>query len=347
MRDLFLLPAMRTARIKVPPRQSEAVYHCISRTVNGERILDEPAREVLRKQLWLTAEFCGVQVLTYAILSNHFHILVRVPEQMEVPDAELLRRFRLLHPRPTPYQLASIEVIEAELKNGSPEGIAWRQRQLALMGDVSPFMKLLKQRFSIWFNRTHNRFGTLWSERFKSLLLESKRGRAVSTVAAYIDLNSVRAGLATDPKDYRFCGYAEAVAGGESARAGLQRIIGGREGADWDATQAAYRETLFGKGSTPKQNAAALTPAQLEHVVKTHGRLSLPEILRCRVRYFSDGAVLGSEAFVMEQLAKYRERFGRRRTTPPRRLPDVADWSDAPLATLRGLRTAAVGNATL
>ena len=38
---------MREARIKVPVDSGDAVYHCITRVVNGERLLDEPAREVL------------------------------------------------------------------------------------------------------------------------------------------------------------------------------------------------------------------------------------------------------------------------------------------------------------
>ena len=50
---------MREARIKIPVESGDAVYHCITRVVNGERLLDEPAREVLRKQLWQVADFCG------------------------------------------------------------------------------------------------------------------------------------------------------------------------------------------------------------------------------------------------------------------------------------------------
>ena len=65
------------------------------------------------------------------------------------------------------------------------------------MGDVSEFMKELKQRFSKWFNKERNRFGTLWAERFKSVLVEDQPG-AVQVVAAYVDLNPVRAGLVTD-----------------------------------------------------------------------------------------------------------------------------------------------------
>ena len=72
---------MREARIKVPVDSGDAVYHCITRVVNGERLLDESAREVLRKQLWQVAEFCGVRIHTYAILSNHFHVLLMVPQR--------------------------------------------------------------------------------------------------------------------------------------------------------------------------------------------------------------------------------------------------------------------------
>jgi len=50
-------------------------------------------------------------------------------------------------------------------------------------------------------------------------------GDALRTMAAYIDLNPVRAGLAKDPKDYRWCGYAEAVAGSKRARRGLCRVV--------------------------------------------------------------------------------------------------------------------------
>jgi REP element-mobilizing transposase RayT len=309
----------------------------MTRTVNGERILDDSAKEVLRKQLWQIAAYCGVQVLTYAILSNHFHVLLSVPKSESIPDAELLRRYALLYPKPTAFQQARIEVIATWLKTGDPEGTAWRNRQLALMGDVSQFMKLLKQRFSVWFNRTHNRYGTLWAERFKSVLVEP-RDKVVETMAAYIDLNPVRAHLVADPKDYRFCGYAEAVAGNTNARAGIRRVVAGPERQpQWSIVQNGYRLTLFGVGSASRDGAGSIPPAKLDEVVARRGRLSLPDVLRCRIRHFTDGAVLGSSTFVAEHLATYRRRTGRRRKTPPKSLPDVAEWG-CDLATLRGRR---------
>jgi REP element-mobilizing transposase RayT len=90
----------------------------MTRTVNGERLIDDVAKEVLRKQLWRVADFCGVQVLTFAIMSNHFHVLLRVPQRSEVTDAELLRRYAVLYPKPTKYQAMKHELIREQLKNG-------------------------------------------------------------------------------------------------------------------------------------------------------------------------------------------------------------------------------------
>jgi hypothetical protein len=328
---------VRQPRIKIPPVEAEAVYHCISRTVNGEWLFDEVAKEVLRRQFWKVADYCGVEILTYSILSNHFHVLVRVPQQQTVTDAELLRRYRGLYPKPTKYQTACLKVIEAELAGNGPQAVAWRRRQLSLMGDVSPFMKLVKQRFSIWYNKSHGRFGTLWAERFKSVLVEARKG-ALQTMAAYIELNCVRAGLAADPKDYRFCGYAEAVAGKEAAQAGICSILGGR---GWTEAQPQYREILFGTGASGREDCAVLPAAELQRVIGAGGTLPLATVLRCRLRYLTDGAVLGSRTFVETQLGRYRQKTGLRERTQPRPMPDCTDWGD--LATLRGLRQRAIG----
>jgi putative transposase len=323
---------MRQARIKIAATVSEATYHCVSRTVNGEWLFDDAAKEVLRRQIWQVADYCGVLVVTYAIMSNHFHVLLHVPRREPVADTELLRRYKVMYPKPTKYQTARLTVIEAELAHDGPHALAWRKRQLALMGDVSPYMKLVKQRFSIWFNKSHRRFGTLWAERFKSTLVETEHG-VRQTAAAYIDLNCVRAGLVTDSKDYRFCGYAESVADSAAARAGIRSVTGGRT---WDEAQAHYREVLFGTGAGAREGAATISAAELQRVIDEGGRLPLATVLRCRLRYFTDGAVLGSRAFVEAQLAQYRQKTGRRERTAPRALPawmDLGDW-----ATLRGLR---------
>lgn len=329
------MECVREARIKVNPKEAEGSYHCWTRTVNKEHLFGVVAKEVLRRQIWQVADYCGIEVVTHTVMSNHFHVTIRVPREQPVADAELLRRYRVLYPKPTARQVAQFKAIEALLAENGPEAVKWRQRQLRLMGDISQYMKLLKQRFSIWFNKTHDRIGTLWAERFGSTLIEPG---FLLTMVAYIDLNCVRAGMVTDPKEYRFCGYAEAVAGNLAAQKGLRSVVGGR---DWEEAQAGYRQVLFGTGGSPRSNAASIPREEVQRVLAQGGKLALATILRCRVRYFSGGGVLGSRAYVLEQQAACRRKTGQRQGTGPHELPPCTDWGD--VTTLRKLRKRTIG----
>jgi len=314
------------------------VYHCMTRTVNGERLFGDREKEVLRKMLWQVADFSGVEVLTYALMGNHFHVLVRVPSEGEVSDRELLRRWGVLYPKPTKYEAASFARMERALEANDEEAEAIRKRLLARMGDVSAFMQTLKQRFTIWFNKSHGRFGTLWAERFKSVLVEGA-GNPLQTMAAYIDLNAVRAGLVKDPTDYRFCGYAEAVSGRAKAREGLRGIWADHAGRgaagsrpDEEALRA-HRRLMFAKG----WNDESVDRAQALKVLEEQdGVLPKAAVLRCRVRYFTDGAVLGSREFVERYAGAWQMQRERKRPPKPRPLKG-ADWGD--LAVIRGLRS--------
>ncbi len=331
---------MRARRIKVVG--AEAVYHCMTRTVNGERLFGDREKEVLRKMIWQVADFCGVEVLTYCVLANHFHVLLRVPGSVVISDSELLRRYRVMYPKPTKYQTASIAVLQKKLSRGDSEAEAIRHKLLARMGDVSEFMKAVKQRFSIWFNHTHHRFGTLWSERFKSVLVEG-RGNPLQTMAAYIDLNPVRAGLVEDPKDYRFCGYAEAVAGNAGARQGLRVIWANyADGSLRDKGQESFtramsmhRELIFGKRAADPFLSAFSRKNALRVLEEEQGLLPKATVLRCRVRYFTDGAILGSSEFVRGLAENWRNERGLKRMPKLKRMRG-ADWED--LAVIGSLR---------
>jgi REP element-mobilizing transposase RayT len=276
-----------------------------------------------------------VEVLTFCLMNNHFHLLVRVPPAEGVSDEELLRRYRVLYPEPTAYQTASIELMTKELMAGGSDAEAIRVRLLARMGDISAFMKTLKQRFSTWFNKSHNRFGPLWSDRFKSVLVEGK-GNVLQTIAAYIDLNPVRAGIVQDPKDYRFCGYAEAVAGRGDAVRGLTFVTSGLY--DIAAVEAlkAYRLMLFGKGSAPAAGAKQIDRAQAVRVLeKEQGHLPAATLLRCRIRFFSEGAVLGSREFVAAHMDVW-QRSARRKNRP--KLRSIKVEASEPLVVMKNVR---------
>ena len=70
-------------------------------------------------------------------MGNDFHALVRVPEPTSISDAELMRRYRILYPKPTKYQMASIAVMEKQQAEDGEEAEAIRRRLLARMYNVS------------------------------------------------------------------------------------------------------------------------------------------------------------------------------------------------------------------
>ena len=295
------------------------MYHCMTRTVNGEFFFEDREKEVMRKMLWQVAGFSGVEVLAYVVMSNHVHVLVRVcSAAKEVSDVELMRRYALLYPKPTDHQPMDLAVLEESLKTNSDEGKRIRAVLLARMGDVSEFMKTLKQRFSIWFNRSRERYGPVWCDRFKSTVVEDDPA-VLRTVAAYIDLNPVRAKLVDDPKDYRFCGYAEALAGQGQLRTALCAMT---LHDDFSKALALYRTVIFAKGVGPKRNGegAGISDETFREVMDAEGVLPLPVMLRQRIRYFTQGAVIGSALFVEEYIAKWAERVGDRRKREPKQI---------------------------
>ena len=304
---------------------------------------------MLRKMLWQVADFSGVEILTYCIVSNHFHVLVRVPEKKKLSDKELMRRYKVLYPKPTKYQAASTQIMEQQLQENGEEAEVIRNKLLTRMSDVSEFMKAVKQRFSVWFNRNHKRYGTLWADRFKSVLVEGK-GNPLQTMAAYIDLNPVRAGIVEDPKEYRFCGYAEAVAGEKNAKLGLAFIWANSMklkkmkdgGHSFNEVLEAHRMLIFGKGASPWTHKGKLITheAAVKVLEKQQGKLPKTVLLRCRVRYFTDGSILGSAEFVRGFTgAVQRERD---RKYPPK-VTEMrgTDWGD--LAVIQSLRRQVFG----
>jgi REP element-mobilizing transposase RayT len=333
-------------------------YHAMSRIAGGELLFGDIEKEAFRKILRRLERFSGVEVLTYAVMGNHFHLLLRVPER-----AQLLRKFenasreereaRLLEHLKTLYSRAYLTQLKAELQIMTEQGLDQLheetiQSYLDRMGSLKHFMKELKERFSRWFNKRHGRRGSLWQERYRSVLVED--GEALRTMAAYIDLNPVRAGLVDDPKDYRWCGYAEALGGSKRARRGLCLALGLRV-ADWQADRgAAYRRLLLGLGMEASEEEKKRQAAPSRRTRRGMSRsdalaelregkpLSKAALLRCRVRYFTDGLVLGSRDFVEKAFQEKRSWFGPKRKNGARGLP----VEDANLFSLRDLKVQAL-----
>lgn len=211
---------MRRTRLKAPQTHPLAYYHCVSRVVNREFVLGEEEKAQFCRYMRLYEELYGLRVISYCLMSNHFHILVEVPqrpEEEDLPnDEELIARVQKCLGEKAATDLRwELERFRGQGNDHTAEEL--RQNWFARMWNVSTFMKVLKQRFTQWFNRRHQRRGTLWEERFKSVLVEGK-GPALRAMAAYIDLNPVRAGICQDPKDYRCYTYGEAIGGGKTSK---------------------------------------------------------------------------------------------------------------------------------
>jgi REP element-mobilizing transposase RayT len=353
-------------------------YHVMSRTAGGEMLFGEVEKEAFRRLMWRMARFSGVEILTYALMGNHFHILVKVPERArflkrfegEGGEAKLLEHLSLL------YSKAFIAGVKAELARVREAGRAEEAEAILetfrkRFCDLSCFVKELKERFSRWFNKHHSRRGTLWMSRFKSVLVED--GEALRTMALYIDLNPVRAGLVEDPKDYRWTGYGEAMGGSKRARRGLCRVMEAPMDS-WEERRGAmtpgevYRCWLFGEGleagvekgmrsggdvgeerrgleASSGMNSALPVKAfpvkkgfskeRVEAVLKGGGKLSRADLLRCRVRWFSDGVAIGSKGFVEGVFQGCRSYFGAKRKNGARKIREDAAGS---LHALRELR---------
>jgi len=336
---------MRQPRLKAPADHPTAYYHCVSRIVNRDFVLQRPEREMFSALMRMYEKLCQVRVVTFCVLSNHFHLLVEVPQRPEVMpgEEEVLRIIAGSLGKTTAY-LVRVQLQQLR-EAGAPEAAqrvlnSWTTR----MWDISAFMKSLKQRFTQWFNKQHGRKGTLWEERYKSTLVEGG-GDALAMTAAYIDLNPVRAGLVKDPKDYRWCGYAQAVAGVVMARRGLE--VASRAQLQGVRPEQGliehYRRLLFTWGQAGKAGGK-ISREEARKVLSKGGRLPVAEVLRCKVRYFTDGAVLGSRGYVEAIFKAKRGRFGEKRQDGARKMRGLeAPEGKEGLFTLRDLRVRVFG----
>ena len=340
------------------------IYHCVTRVVDRRFAFEQTDKEKFRTLMRMQENFTGCRVLAYCLMSNHVHLLLEVPPMQEggLADEELLRRMRALH-----NEVAVAEVAKrlAELRQAGRDA-AVRELHESItyrMHDLGEFMKALLQRFSRWFNMNHQRTGTLWESRFKSVLVED--GIAAGTMAAYIDLNPVRAGMVADPADYRWSSYGEAMGGGpkgngKKARAGLVRALMAHKGWEADARHWAgdvsktYRMILLEDGEEKQSEEVneqgersvkvvrkglkkAAVDAEMDRLQRRRD-VAMGKMLRCRVRYFTDGAVIGSRGFVDEVFRLCRNRFGPQRKDGARKWRGSGAAASGTLWSVRNLK---------
>lgn len=294
--------------------------------------------------MWRLAKFAGVEIFTYVVMDNHFHILLKVPDR-----EKWLKRFdtnegepadagekRLLEHLSIVYSRVFLKQLRNELKSYRERGLEKAAQELLdrfkkRFCDVSLFVKELKERFSRWYNKQNDRRGTLWMDRFQSVCVEGSA--ALTTMAAYIDLNPVRAGVVADPLLYEWSGYAEAGGGSRRARRGLCKALGLPQDSWESRALARYRLFLYDQGRAVEPESEARGKGKTERsgfsredrekVRSSQGEMSPALRLRKRVSTFSTGVAIGSEVFVRRIAMSYCETMKRKRERHPRVLEGV------------------------
>ncbi len=330
-------------RIKELPARPSTCFHLMSRICDGLPLFDETDKEALVIVLRKLARFSGIKLLTYCVMGNHFHALVRVPErtawlqQFEGPEGEarLMRHLRLLYSKTF---VAGLELELAEWRRNGRAAEAERcvadlKRRFC---DISVFMRAVKLRFSRWFNKRHGRRGTLWMGRFKSVLVEGHKTQdcktqdgasvdALKVMAAYIDLNPVRAELVEQAGDYRWSGWSGAQGGDKEAMEGLCDVVGCGV-SQWETRgKAVYGQWV---SETRRQVRAR----------KAKGGETAEVDLMETIRAFSGGLAVGSEGFVEEVFGERPDLFGPKRKAGAKPLDSSGGILSKAVCALRDLR---------
>ena len=175
----------------------------------------EHRRGCIEDRIRVLASLFSVQLCAYAVMSNHYHLVVKLnPAEAETwSDADVLQRWTALFKGPLLVQryLAGEALAGAEKDAVSATIAVYRKR----LGCLSWFMKCLNEPIARQANAEDGCTGHFWEARFRSQPLRSER--ALLTAMAYVDLNPVRAGLASRPEQSDYTSIKSRIEGARQA----------------------------------------------------------------------------------------------------------------------------------
>jgi REP element-mobilizing transposase RayT len=204
-------------------------YHVVSRCVRRAYLCGvdhHSGRDFEHRRGWIVerlqqlASVFAIDVAAYAVMSNHFHVVVRVDaERARAWDRdEVLRRWTELFTGPElvqRYRAHPEGLCAAELARVDLWVTTYRERLM----DLSWFMRMLNESIARQANAEDQVTGRFWEGRFKSQALLDEQ--AVLTAMAYVDLNPIRARMADTPEASDYTSVAKRIAGlkGEKGKA--------------------------------------------------------------------------------------------------------------------------------
>jgi REP element-mobilizing transposase RayT len=206
-------PRKRQVSIEVTP-----YYHCISRCVRRAFLCGKDAhtgfdfehrRQWIIDRIKLLCTVFAVDLCAYAIMSNHYHIVVRIDADAIThwPDEEVAKRWMQIFTGPLLMHryLAGVELTSGERKCVADLIATWRER----LADLSWFMRCINEPIARMANAEDHCTGRFWEGRFKSQALLD--ARALLACMAYVDLNPIRAAMAKTPEESDYTSVQERI----------------------------------------------------------------------------------------------------------------------------------------
>lgn len=302
--------------------QDEGCYHLMSRIVGEQRLMKDAEKEYFMTRMMILARGFFIKIHNFAILDNHFHILCTSQEReaREASSQDLVKRYKKMFGKTAEHPIGS-KTKTNEWILDEDGGI---ERLRARLGSLAEFVKELKQGFSRWYNKKNNRKGTLWSDRYKSVIVD--HGRGAVCVGAYIDLNPVRADIVDIPEDYRWCTLGFRARNGKWRSRWLHLPTFEKVDEIWTgltttfkvnpsrALQAeCFREFVYQNGLIKKEGKGHI-PAPLAKIVKDgRGQMGIGDTLLYHCRNISEGIALGSFGFIKNLQELNKRKFIRPR----------------------------------
>lgn len=152
----------------------------------------------------------GVDCLTYTVLSNHLHVVLRSRPDVvaQWSDQEVAKRWLRLFPKRRNKDGSPADPLKPEIDAivNDPDVLAERRRRLS---DISWWMRCTAENVARRANREDECTGRFWEGRFKAQLLLDEA--SLLACAAYVDLNPIRAALAETPEESEFTGAKDRI----------------------------------------------------------------------------------------------------------------------------------------
>jgi REP element-mobilizing transposase RayT len=303
----LLIPRKQKKRRRILGKGPISHYHVVTQFNASMPDLEKPEMAYFRGLLERVSGFCGVAVRAFCLEPDQIQLLVAVSSGGDLADREIIERARMIYPKRAPQGVISQEWVEAALAEGGEVREAMRAHIAGRMASLSMFMKILKQRFALLYNRSHERYGTIWAELYRSTLVENAP-RPLATVAAYIDLRPVRTHLVDNPVDYPFSSLGETwKQSGSLEGHPVFDVYLKSERLHRTEMEETYRyHTLIG---APKEIVAKKRAAAREGEEEAN-TLTLPR-----------SGIIGSPAFVENWIREHKSLYFPKHTKRPKKIP--------------------------